>query len=82
VFEKSDLPALTPSDLTGRQTSVLGRKDRSEKGGIYVELALGSCQYPFRHRRQSISGEFGRRWPLPSQGFRCTHQGVACSSPK
>jgi hypothetical protein len=34
--EKSDLPALTPSDLTGRQTSVLGRENRSEKSGMYV----------------------------------------------
>jgi len=30
--EKCNLPALTPSDLTGRQTSVLGRL---EKSGIY-----------------------------------------------
>jgi hypothetical protein len=29
--EKSDLPALTPSDLTGRQTSVLDAKTDQKK---------------------------------------------------
>jgi hypothetical protein len=78
--EKCNLPALTPSDLTGRQTSVLGR---SEKSGIYISDSwVGSrfLPYLFPYRRQFIPGEFSRLSNLGHSWIALLSRGVArCS---